>query len=101
VSAVLLRVTRLDPLDGDPEPQPPDGEPGETVEAIGCGLATEPDDAQDLARQLVRLLEDPDERLKMGDRGRMAVIQAHTWGARAQELEHVCNAALAATRRTA
>jgi glycosyltransferase involved in cell wall biosynthesis len=74
---------------------------GETVEAIGCGLATEPDDAQDLARQLVRLLEDPDERLKMGDRGRMAVIQAHTWGARAQELEHVCNAALAATRRTA
>ena len=74
---------------------------GETVEAIGCGLATEPDDAQDLARQLVRLLEDPDERLKMGDRGRMAVIQAHTWGARAQELEHVCNAALAAMRRTA
>jgi glycosyltransferase involved in cell wall biosynthesis len=74
---------------------------GETVEAIGCGLATEPDDAQDLARQLVRLLEDPDERLKMGDRGRMAVIQAHTWGARAQELEHVCNVALAATRRTA
>jgi glycosyltransferase involved in cell wall biosynthesis len=74
---------------------------GETVEAIGCGLATEPDDAQDLARQLVRLLEDPDERLKMGDRGRMAVIQAHTWGARAQELEYVCSAALAATRRTA
>lgn len=74
---------------------------GETVEAIGCGLATKPDDVQDLARQLVRLLEDPDERIKMGDRGRMAVIQAHTWSARAQELEHVLNAALAATRRTA
>ncbi len=74
---------------------------GETVEAIGCGLAAEPDDAQDLARQLVRLLEDPDERMKMGERGRMAVIQAHTWGARAQELEQVCSAALAAMRRTA
>lgn len=74
---------------------------GETVEAIGCGLAAKPDHAQDVARQLVRLLEDPDERIKMGDRGRMAVIQAHTWGARAQELEHVLNAALAATRRTA
>ncbi|MBI3806556.1 MAG: glycosyltransferase family 4 protein [Nitrospirae bacterium] len=74
---------------------------GETVEAIGCGLATEPDNAQDLAKQLVRLLEDPDERIKMGDRGRMAVVQAHTWGARAQELEQVCNAALAAMRRTA
>ncbi|MBU6480273.1 MAG: glycosyltransferase family 4 protein [Nitrospirae bacterium] len=71
---------------------------GETVEAIGCGLAAEPDDAQDLARQLVRLLEDPDERIKMGARGRTAVIRAHTWGARAQELEQVCIAARAATR---
>ena len=74
---------------------------GETVEAIGCGLAAEPDDARDLARQLVRLLEDPDERMKMGERGRKAVIQAHTWGARAQVLEQVCSAALAAARRTA
>lgn len=74
---------------------------GETVEAIGCGLAAEPDDAQDLARQLARLLEDPEERIKMGERGRMAVIRAHTWGARAQELEQVCIAARAATRRTA
>jgi hypothetical protein len=31
----------------------------------------------------------------------MAVIQAHTWDARAKELELVCNAALAATRRAA
>jgi glycosyltransferase involved in cell wall biosynthesis len=63
------------------------------VEAIGCGLAAEPDDAEDLARQLVSLLEDPDARVKMGERGRMAVVQAHTWGARAQELEQVCIAA--------
>jgi glycosyltransferase involved in cell wall biosynthesis len=74
---------------------------GETVEAIGCGLAAKPEDPQDLARQLVRLLEDPDERMKMGERGRMAVIQAHTWDARAQELERVCSTALAAMRRTA
>jgi|SRR5688572_10127754 len=74
---------------------------GETVETIGCGLATKPDDAQDLARKLVRLLQDPEERMKMGDRGRTAVIQAHTWAARAQELEQVCHAALAATRRAA
>ena len=74
---------------------------GETVEAIGCGLAAEPGDPKDLARQLVRLLEDPDELVKMGERGRMAVVQAHTWGARAQELEQVCIAARAAARRTA
>jgi glycosyltransferase involved in cell wall biosynthesis len=74
---------------------------GETVEAIGCGLAAKPNHAQDVARQLIRLLEDPEERVKMGERGRMAVIQAHTWGARAKELEQVCSAALAAMRRTA
>ena len=74
---------------------------GETVEAIGCGLAAKRDDPEDVARQLVRLLEDPDAREKMGDCGRMAVVQSHTWGARAQELEQVCLAALAATQRTA
>lgn len=66
---------------------------GETVDAIGCGLSAKPDDAEDLARQLVSLLEDPDARTKMGDRGRMAVVQAHTWGDRAQELEQACLAA--------
>jgi len=74
---------------------------GETVEAIGCGLAAQPDDAEDVARQLVRLLEDPDARAIMGDRGRMAVVQSHTWGARAQELEQVCLAAQAIAQRTA
>jgi hypothetical protein len=38
--------------------------------------------------------------MKMGERGRMAVIQTHTWDARAKELELVCNAARAATGRT-
>jgi len=73
---------------------------GETVEAIGCGLAAKPDHAQDVARQLIRLLEDSEERMKMGERGRMAVIQAHTWDVRAKELELVCHTALAARRRT-
>ena len=73
---------------------------GETVEAIGCGLAAKPDHAQDVARQLIRLLEDSEERMKMGERGRMAVIQAHTWDVRAKELELVCHAALAVRRRT-
>lgn len=74
---------------------------GDTVEDIGCGLAAKPDHAQDVARQLIRLLEDSEERMKMGERGRMAVIQSNTWDLRAKELELVCNAALAATRRAA
>jgi hypothetical protein len=49
---------------------------GETVEA---GVGSQRYQRAGLARQLVRLLEDPDAP-KMGERGRMAVIQAHTWG---------------------
>ncbi len=37
VAAVLLRLTGLDALDGDPEPEPPDGEPGDIEEAVGAG----------------------------------------------------------------
>src|SRR5690606_25870216 len=35
VLAVLVRTTRLDPLDRDAEAQPPDGQPGQIVEPIG------------------------------------------------------------------
>ena len=37
VAAVLLRVARLDALDGDAEPQPPDRELGEIEEAVRTG----------------------------------------------------------------
>ena len=37
VSAVLLRAAGLDAFDGDAEPQPPDRQPGEVVEAVGRG----------------------------------------------------------------
>ena len=37
VAAVLLRVARLDALDGDAEAQPPDGELGEIEEGVGAG----------------------------------------------------------------
>jgi hypothetical protein len=37
VAAVLLRVARLDALDGDAQAQPPDGELGEIEQGIGAG----------------------------------------------------------------
>jgi hypothetical protein len=37
VAAVLLRLTWLDALDLDAEPQPPDGEFGEVEESIWAG----------------------------------------------------------------
>ncbi len=63
---------------------------GDTVEAMGAGLAAQPDDPSDLARQLIRLLENQDLRTQMGERGRSAVLQSHSWAARAAQLETVC-----------
>ena len=37
VAAILLRMARLDALDGDVEAQPPDGELGEVEQGIGAG----------------------------------------------------------------
>lgn len=62
---------------------------GDVVEAIGCGLSVKPEDAAQLAKGLLRLLDDSEGRAKMGERGRAAVVQAHTWEARAAQLEAV------------
>jgi glycosyltransferase involved in cell wall biosynthesis len=64
---------------------------GETIEALGAGVAAEPDNPIHLAEQLVRLLDDAELRANMGVRGRAAVLQQHTWDARAAELEAVCH----------
>jgi hypothetical protein len=37
VAAILQRVARLDALDGDAEPEPPDGELGEVEETVRAG----------------------------------------------------------------
>jgi len=67
---------------------------GDTIEAMGAGVSAKADDAEDLARQLCRLLADRALRAAMGERGRIAVLQSHTWAARAAQLESVCRRVL-------
>lgn len=64
---------------------------GETIEALGAGVAAEPDNPTHLAEQLVHVLGDAELRANMGARGRAAVLQEHTWDARAAQLEAVCH----------
>lgn len=73
---------------------------GDTVEAMRCGLSAKPDDPDDLARQLLRLLVDQELRRTMGQRGHTAVLQSHTWAARAEQLEQVCCRAIAGMKPT-
>jgi glycosyltransferase involved in cell wall biosynthesis len=60
---------------------------GDAVEALGSGLAVKVNDVEGLAQALVRLLLDAEERTRMGERGRAAVEQAHTWDARTAVIE--------------
>jgi glycosyltransferase involved in cell wall biosynthesis len=60
---------------------------GDLVEALGCGQSVKPEDPVDLANGLLRLLDDPAGWARMGERGRAAVVQTHTWDARAAQLE--------------
>ena len=74
---------------------------GETVEALHCGVSAKADDPHDLARQLIRLLVDRNLCTRMGERGRTAVVQRHTWSARAAQLEQVCDYAIAGMKAVA
>lgn len=60
---------------------------GDLVEVFGAGLSVKSDDAESLAEALLRLIKSPVVATRMGQSGRAAVMKAHTWDARAMELE--------------
>jgi glycosyltransferase involved in cell wall biosynthesis len=62
---------------------------GDLVEALGAGVSVKSNDAPALAKGLCRLIQNPTAASKMGQSGRAAVLDAHTWEARAVELERV------------
>jgi glycosyltransferase involved in cell wall biosynthesis len=70
---------------------------GDVVVDFRCGLPVGADDHADLARQIITLLDNPELRETMGQRGRSTVVQTHTWAARAAQLEQVCHQAIGRT----
>ncbi|NGZ97564.1 MAG: hypothetical protein CV089_15835 [Nitrospira sp. WS110] len=70
---------------------------GDIVRDLGCGLSARADDPGDLARQIIALLDHVELRENMGQRGRSAVVRAHTWSARAAQLEQICHQAIGRT----
>lgn len=62
---------------------------GDVVEALGAGLSVKGEDAEALAKGLLRLIRNPKAAARMGQSGRAALLDSHTWEARAVELERV------------
>jgi glycosyltransferase involved in cell wall biosynthesis len=59
------------------------------VREVECGLVIPPNDPSALAGAVRYLYENPEIRICMGVKGRDAVVQSHSWDARAAEMGHL------------
>lgn len=59
------------------------------VEAAGAGIVVEPDDTTALAKAIITLLQDPQLRKTMGEKGRRLIEQNYTWRHVAQKMATV------------
>jgi glycosyltransferase involved in cell wall biosynthesis len=69
------------------------------VRAGRCGLVVPGSDPGALARAVAQLAANPDEAREMGRRGAALVRTAHSWHARAVEIDKVLRACLAEASR--
>lgn len=57
-----------------------------TVEEVGCGVVVDPLNPEDIASGIRRVLSDPEEAVRMGERGRQAALTRFTWASEAKTL---------------
>jgi glycosyltransferase involved in cell wall biosynthesis len=62
----------------------------EFIESQLAGILVTPDNAQELANAIIRLLRAPDLRRKMGENGRKYVVRNRSWTNVAKEVAQVC-----------
>jgi glycosyltransferase involved in cell wall biosynthesis len=62
----------------------------EFVEQHRLGIMTEPDDPEELANTIMKLLREPELRRQMGENGRKYVVEGHSWGSVAKRVAEVC-----------
>jgi glycosyltransferase involved in cell wall biosynthesis len=68
---------------------------GDLVTSVGAGRSVRAGDAESLAHALLSLLKaDERARREMGERGRRAVLEAHSWAARAEQLDSLLSDAV-------
>ena len=65
----------------------------EILESYNAGILVLPESAQELANAIIRLLQDPDLRKKMGENGRRYVVENRSWESVAQKVAEVCQEA--------
>lgn len=69
---------------------------GELLAKHGCGILVQPDDSPDLARAIIRILQDRILALRIGMQARRVALQFFSWRAIAEQIARVCEAAISA-----
>jgi glycosyltransferase involved in cell wall biosynthesis len=62
----------------------------EILEEVQAGILVDPDSPEDVAAAVVRLLENPEQRLQMGANGREYVITHQSWKRVAERIVGIC-----------
>ncbi|MDQ1276712.1 MAG: hypothetical protein QG610_2290, partial [Euryarchaeota archaeon] len=72
------------------------GIPGveDLIELSGSGISVTPEDPEELASAIMKLLPDESARNLMGNLGRRYIIENHSWNSVAKEVLAVCNDAI-------
>jgi glycosyltransferase involved in cell wall biosynthesis len=65
------------------------GQIAEVIHHGHNGLLVKPGDADDLARAMLRLINDPAERARLGRNARQQAVERHSWEHYAKELEQI------------
>ncbi len=63
------------------------------IELSGGGISVTPENPEELANAVIKLLPDENTRSLMGDKGRKYVIENHSWDGVARKVLGVCNEA--------
>ena len=62
----------------------------EFIEQHKLGILVEPDSPQELAKAIIKLLQNPELRRQMGENGRKHVVENHSWESVAKRVTEVC-----------
>lgn len=62
----------------------------EILEGNNAGLLVNPENLQEFAEAIIKLLQDPELRKQMGENGRKYVVENHSWESVAKRVAEVC-----------
>ena len=66
----------------------------EFIEQYDTGVLIQPDNAKELARAIMRLLQNPELKKQMGENGRKFVVENHSWESVAKRVAELCEQTL-------